>query len=347
MSVVSRLSKEEGILRDEGIEMARKEKRRRVVMRAALALAAVCFLGSHAGAAETKKIIFGYSTIGAMAAGSWMAQEIGAFEKYGIDADLIYISSGPVVVQALLGGDLHAGIAATNAVIAAVLRGASLVSVVSTANRPYHRLWVQPEIKRLEDLRGKTLGVTRFGAVTDNLTRILLRKNGLEGAVNVRQMGGTMEVGAAFQHRQIAGAVTSTLRVDVPMRKLLDLAEMGIQYSMDVIVVSRDFYRRSPDTVEAMVRAYTEGVAALHYQKEKALKAVAKYARLRDPKKIDEIYEDSIQYLERTPRLEPGAANSILEFMGEKGISLETFADNSIVDRLVREGFIERLYKKR
>ncbi|TAJ82826.1 ABC transporter substrate-binding protein [bacterium] len=315
--------------------------------RAMLVSLALLLSGAPADGAELKKITFGYSTIGAMAAGSWMAKEIGAFEKYGIDAELIYISSGPVVVQALIGGDLHGGIAATNAVIAAVLRGASLVSVVSTANRPYHRLWVQPEISRLEDLRGKTLGVTRYGAVTDNLTRILLKKNGLEGAVNVRQMGGTMEVGAAFQHRQIAGAVTSTLRVDVPMRMLVDLAEMGIQYSMDVIVVSRDFLRRNPETVEAVVRAYTEGVAAIHYQKEKALKAIAQYARLREPKKIEEIYEDSIQYLERVPRVEQEAVFSILEFMGKKGIPLETFADNSIVDRLVREGFIDKLYRKR
>lgn len=321
----------------------------RLLGRVMLVWLALLLSGAPADGAEMKKFTFGYSTIGAMAAGSWMAKEIGAFEKYGIDAELIYISSGPVVVQALIGGDLHGGLAATNAVIAAVLRGASLVSVVSTANRPYHRLWVQPEISRLEDLRRKTLGVTRFGAVTDNLTRILLRKNGLEGAVNVRQMGGTLEVGAAFQHRQIAGAVTSSLRVDPQSqpKMLAKLEDMGIQYSMDVIVVSRDFQRRYPETLEAIVRAYTEGVAAIHFQKEKAIKAIAKYSRLRDAKKIEEIYEDSIEYLERVPRVEPEAVFSILEFMGKKGIPLEAFADNAIVDRMVREGFVERLYKKR
>jgi NitT/TauT family transport system substrate-binding protein len=322
-------------------------KATRVFQRILLCLPALFFLLSPAGAAEPKKITFGYSTIGAMAAGSWMAKEVGAFEKYGIQAEMIYIASGPVVVQALVGGDLHAGLAATNSVVAAVLQGASLVSVMSTANRPYHRLWVQPEITRLEDLRGKTLGVTRFGAVTDNLTRMLLQKHGLDKAVSIRQMGGTMEVGAAFQHRQIAGAVTSTLRVDVPVRMLVDLSEMGIQYSMDVIAVSRDYLRRNPETVESMVRAYTEGVAAIHKQKERALKTIAQYARLTDKKKIDEIYDDSIRYLERTPRLEPDAVFSILEFMGKKGIPLETFAVNSIVDRLVREGFGDKLYQKR
>ena len=154
-------------------------------------------------AAQTKKLVFGYSTVGAMAAGSWMAKEIGAYEKYGIDAEMIYISSGPTTVQALLGGDIIGGVAATNAVIAAVLRGAPLVSVLSTANTPYHRFWVQPEITRIEDLKGKTIGVTRFGSVTDNLTRMLLKKYGLENAVSVRQMGGTIEVSAAFQNKQI------------------------------------------------------------------------------------------------------------------------------------------------
>jgi ABC-type nitrate/sulfonate/bicarbonate transport system substrate-binding protein len=299
-------------------------------------------------AAESKKVVFGYSTIGAMAAGAWMAKEIGAYEKYGIDAELIYISSGPTVVQALLGGDVTGGIAATNAVIAAVLRGAPLVSVVSTANRPYHRLWVQPEIMRVEDLKGKTIGVTRFGSVTDNLTRMILKKYGLESTVNVRQMGGTAEVSAAFQNKQIAGAVTSSLRVDqsVQPRLLMKLEDLGFQYSMDVIAYSRDDIKRAPRLVDGMVRAYTEGVAAMHYQKERAYRAIAKYARLRDQKKIDEIYQDSIVYLEKTPRVEPEAINSILDFMGKKGVPLETFADNTLVDKMVREGFIEKLYKK-
>ena len=272
--------------------------------RAMFALLVFLFLGGGGYPAEMKKLTLGYSTVGPAGTGLWMAKEIGAFEKYGINVDLIFISSGPVVVQALIGGDLQAGLAATNAVIAAVLGGATLVSVMSLVNRPYYRLWVQPEINRLEELRGKTLGVSRFGSVTDNLTRILLRKKGLEGAVNVRQMGGTTEMAAAFQRRQIAGAVTSNLRVDAPMRMLVDLDEMDIQYSNVVIAVSRDFYRRSPETVETLVRAYTEGVAATHYQREMTLKVIAKYTRLKDPKLIEEFYKDADKFLDRVPRVE-------------------------------------------
>jgi ABC-type nitrate/sulfonate/bicarbonate transport system substrate-binding protein len=207
---------------------------------------------------------------------------------------------------------------------------------------------VQPEINKLEDLRGKVLGVTRFGAVTDNLTRILLKKHGLENAVSLRQLGGTMEVSAAFQHKQIAGAVTSTLRVDSQTKPklLLKLEDMGIQYSMDVIVVSRDYLKRNAATVEAMTRAYVEGVAAMHRDKPTSLRAIARFARLKDPRLIEEIYQDSIVYLEKVPRLEPEATTPILESMGKKDVPMETFADNSIVDRLVREKFIEKLYQK-
>jgi NitT/TauT family transport system substrate-binding protein len=276
-----------------------------------------------------------------------MAKEIGAFDKYGIDTELIFVSSGPVVVQALLGGDVKAGLAATSAVTAAVLAGAPLVSVMSLINRPYFRCWVQPEITRIDELRGKTLGVSRFGSVTDNLTRIMLRRYNLEGAVQIRQMGGTTEMAAAFQRRQIDGAVMATVRINAPTRMLVDLAELGIRYSNVVIAVSRDYQRRSPDTVEAMVRAYLEGVAAAGQQKEKALQVIQKYTRLQDPKLIHELYADGVKFLERVPRMDAESLAPIVEFTGKKPVPVETIADNSIINRLERDGFIDKLHGKR
>jgi NitT/TauT family transport system substrate-binding protein len=311
-----------------------------------LALTSIIFACTIARA-QTKMTV-AYSSIGPMATGVWMAKESGAFDKYGIQADIILITSGPVAVQSLIGGDLQAVSAASNAVINAILNGAPIIAVGGTANRPYHRLFVQPEINRLEDLRGKTLGVTRFGSITDNLTRILLRRNGLEGAVNVRQMGGTIEVAAAFQNRLIAGAVTSELRVAPPSQPkiLVRLVDMGIPYSMNMIAVQREYYRRNPEPVEGIVKAYADGLAFMHRNKERALKIITKYSRLSDPKMIEDHYNDSMTYLDRIPRAEPEAVQTILEFMGKKGISVETFQDNAIIDKLSREGFFDKLYKK-
>lgn len=300
-------------------------------------------------AAERAKLTIGYSTTGPTAVGLWVAKDFGAFDKYGVDPNFVFISSSPVMVPALIGGDVQAAVSGANAVIAAVLGGAALVSVASLANRPYLRLWVHPEINRVEELRGKTFGVSRFGATTDNLTRILLRRVGLENAVAIRQLGGTLEVGLAFRHRQIDAAVLATLRTDVPHRILIELAESGIPYSMGQLVVSRDFQRRSPDTLDKIMRAYIEGVAAVHdtNQRERVLKTVARYTRLKEAKAIEEIYSDAAKYLERVPRVEAEAVSTSLEFMGKKGVSIDAFADNSIIDRLVREGFIDQLYKKR
>ena len=307
-----------------------------------------CVVVSRSFAAESKKIVFAYSSIGSMATGVWMAKDSGAFDKYGIPADIVFISSGPVVVQALIGGDLQGGSGASNAVINAVLNGAPIVAIGGTANRPYHRLFVQSEINRIEDLKGKILGVTRFGSITDNLTRILLRKYGLENSVNVRQMGGTLEVAAAFQNRQIAGAVTGDLRVTPPSQPkiLLQLVDLGIPYSMNMLAVSREMLKRDPDTAEKIVRAYSEGVAFMNQNKERALKIIAKYAHMTDPKQTEIHYRDSVTYLDRIPRAEPEAVQTILEFMGKKGVAPETFQDNSIIDKLNREGFFDKLYKK-
>ncbi len=115
-------------------------------------------------------------------------------------------------------------------------------------------------------------------------------------------------------------------------------------YSNVVIMVSRVFHKRAPET---LVHTYLEGIAAAHQQKDKALKVIQKYTRLKDQKLIEELYNDSVEFLERVPRLDSEAIAPIVEFMGKKPIAVETIADNSIIDRLVREGFVDKLYKKR
>jgi len=163
-----------------------------------------------------------------------------------------------------------------------------------------------------------------------------------------RLLARTLEVAAAFQNRQIAGAVTGDLRgpsQTVP-KILVRLIDMGIPYSMNMIAVSRDLLKRNPETVEGVVRAYAEGVAFMNQNKERALKIIAKFAHLGDAKQVEDHYRDSVTYLDRIPRAEPEAVQTILEFMGKKGVPVETFQDNSIIEKLTREGFFDKLYKK-
>src|SRR2546426_8230605 len=222
------------------------------------------------------KVTVAYSAVSPIFAGVWMAKEIGAFEKQGLKAELVYISSGSVTVQAMVGGNLDMSIAASNAVVSSILRGAPLVAVGSITNRPAMSLFVQSEISKPEQLQGKVLAITRHGSSTHFLTLFALEKLGLHDKVKIQPMGGTREVDAAVRTGMVAGAVRS-MKPGPKTRMLVDLPDLGIPFSMDLIAVKRDFSKNSPKTVEAMLKAYIEGVAAVKTRKEIAYKVLAKY----------------------------------------------------------------------
>jgi NitT/TauT family transport system substrate-binding protein len=296
-----------------------------------------------ANAQSQPKVTVAYSAISPIFAGVWMAKEIGAFEKYGLKGDLVYISSGSVTVQAMVGGNLDMSIAASNAVVSSILHGAPLVAVGSITNRPAMSLFVQPEITRPEQLQGKVLAITRHGSSTHFLTQFVLEKLGLQDKVKIQPMGGTREVDMAIRNGMVAGAVRS-MRPGPKTRMLVDLPDLGIPFSMDLIAVKRDFYKNSPRTVEAMLKAYIEGVAALRTRKDLAYKVLAKYL-LGAGDSLDEAYEYAIKYLDRQARVEPAMIQTVLNWENKGDLSVGDFFDNSAIDRIIKEGFVERLYK--
>ncbi len=306
-------------------------------------LLAGVLLATPSYAADAKeKITFGWAAISPTMAGVWMAKEIGAFDKYGLNAELIYISSGAVVVQALVGGSVHAALGASNAVVAAILKGAPIVAVGSNTSRPGMVLWVQPEITRPEQLQGKTLAITRYGSTSDFVTRLVLKKLALDGKVEIRQFGGVVEADVGFRARQAEGRVSSQ-PPSPQSRALVDAAELGIPFSMNLLAVSVEFYKKSPSRVERIVKSYIEGIAALRNRKQQALQVLAKYMGQRGG--VPEMHYDFVvKYLDAVPRVEPAAIDTILEMVGHSGPAPAKLFDNAIIDQLRAEGFIEKLY---
>jgi len=298
-----------------------------------------------AGAAEVpkEKIVFAYASISPSMSAVWMAKEIGAFERNGLNAELVYISSGATTIQALVGGSVHAALGASNAVVAATLKGAPIIAVASNTSRPGMQLWVQPEIQRAEQLQGKTLAITRFGSTSDFVTRLVLRKLNLENKTELRQFGGVVEADLGFRARQAEGRVSS--QAPGPKAKMLvDAAELGIPFSMNLLAVSNDYLVKSPKSVEAIVRAYIEGVAALKTRKAQALKLFEKYMGQRGGS-AEMHHEFVMKYLDSVPRIDAAAVDTVLEMVGAKGAPKNKLYDNSIIDRLVHDGFTDKLYK--
>lgn len=308
-------------------------------------LTAVLIIGLAAvpARAAAEKITFAYAAISPSMAGVWMAKEMGAFEKQGLNVELVYIGSGAVAIQALVGGSVQVALGASNAVVAAILKGAPILAVGSNTSRPGMALWVQPEITRPEQLQGKTLAITRYGSTSDFVTRLILRKLGLEGKSEIRQFGGVVEADMGFRAGQVQGRVAS--QAPGPQaRMLVDAAELGIPFSMNLLAVSNDFYKKAPRTVERILMGYVEGIAGLRTRKQQALEMLAKYMGRRGG--MPEMhYEFVIKYLDAVPKVEPAAVDTILEMVGHSGPVRARLFDNSIIDRLVQEGFIDRLYK--
>ena len=306
---------------------------------------ALLLISPHAFSAETpkEKIAFAYAAISPSMSGVWMAKEIGAFDRNGLSAELVHISSGATAIQALVGGSVQAALGASNAVVAATIKGAPIIAVGSNTSRPGMQLWVQPEIQRAEQLQGKTLAITRFGSTSDFVTRLIMRKLNLEGKTELRQFGGVVEADVGFRAGQAEGRVSS--QAPGPKAKMLvDAAELGIPFSMNLLAVSNDFYRRSPKTVERIVASYIEGIAALKTRKPAALKLLEKYMGQRGGS-AEQHYDFVSKYLDAVPRVDPAAIETVLEMVGQKGVPKAQLYDNAIVDRLVQEGFIDRLYK--
>ena len=298
---------------------------------------------AEAAEAPKEKITFGYAAISPTMAGVWMAKEIGAFEKYGLSAELIYISSGAVVVQALVGGSVQAALGASNAVVAAILKGAPIIAVGSNTSRPGMVLWVQPEISKPEQLQGKTMAITRYGSTSDFVTRLILKRLGLEGKVDIRQFGGVVEADVGFRARQADGRVAS--QSPAPQAKaLVDAAELGIPFSMNLLAVSTDFYKRSPAVVERIIKSYIEGIAALRTRKQQGLQVLGKYMGQRGGAP-EMHYEFVVKYLDAAPRVELAAIDTILEMVGHTGAVPAKLFDNTLIDKLVNEGFVEKLQK--
>jgi NitT/TauT family transport system substrate-binding protein len=300
-------------------------------------------ISAHSAEPAKEKITFAYAAISPSMAGVWMAKEIGAFDRSGLSVDLVYISSGAVAIQALVGGSVQAALGASNAVLAAIIKGAPIIAVGSNTSRPGMQLWVQPEIQRPEQLQGKTLAITRFGSTSEFVTRLILRKLNLEGKAELRQFGGVVEADLGFRARQAEGRVSS--QAPGPQAKLLvDAAELGIPFSMNLLAVSTDFYRKSPKTVESIVAGYIEGIAALKTRKPQALRVLEKYLGQRGGT-AEMHYEFVTKYLDSIPRVDPAAVDTVLEMVGSAGAAKAKLFDNSIVDRFVQDGFIDKLYK--
>ena len=127
----------------------------------------------------------------------------GFFKQEGLDVDLVYIPSSSVVARAMLAGEAAISTANSQVVVDSGLQGSDLVIIGGAVNVAAFYIMAVPEIRSVQDLKGKPVGITRFSASTDFSLRMLLKEYGLEPVrdVPILQIGGMPEIAAALSKK--------------------------------------------------------------------------------------------------------------------------------------------------
>ena len=318
-----------------------------------IAVILLLFTITTPASAQTRtKLNIIYPAISGINTPLWYATEQNFFPKYGLDVELIYIPTALQVTRVVLTGDSQIAFSGGAPVVSAVLGGADLVFIGGVANVPAFYMMAVPEIKSLAELKGKTVGVTRFGSSTDFALRYLLQKQGFnpEKDVNILQMGGMPELAAALSKRLIVAAPLSApthIRARAAgAQPLLDMAKAGVYFPHTAVITRRAYLKTNRETVLNFFRGYSEGLQRFAQDKPTAKKIIQKYTRDTADDIIEATYQYALDYVVRPPAPNREGIVETLKLNPNpkaKKADPDHFLDTSVVKTLEEQGFFRKI----
>jgi len=311
-------------------------------------------------ASAQEKVRLTHSALETSNAVWFIPQELGFYKKYGLDSELLFIPSTTTSVTSLLAGDMHVANVSGGAVASAVLAGAPITIVACYLNSLPYELVVNESIKSAEDLKGKSLGISRLGSASDVAVRALLRGLNLEPdkQVPILQVGGSSERAAAFRAGRIAGFPSPPgiihLTKGMPFRILISTADFKQRFEFPYIcaATTKNYLARNRETVKKVIMAHIEAVHFVKTRKDESKKIMAKYARTTNEDYLESAYGATAKLYDFVPLVtRPGVDVQIREAIAtarKPGAQLrfEDMVEESIVRELDKIGFIEKIYKR-
>ena len=258
------------------------------------AAAASAPLATSAPALQSLRV--GFANVAAAHAPLYVALESGAFARHGLDVELTNLGSSSASQAALFSGDVLAAGLGGSATITAMLAGADVGIVSVIFDTVPYQVLSTPDVATIADLRGKTIGINRFGGAADFVTRYLLRQAGVdpEREVVILQVGAQPERVAALRN----GAVQATI-VDPPfqalaererLRIIADTAELDLAYPLDVLAVNRGWLRADRDQARRVLQSVVEGARLFKSDRELGLRTLQRWLKLDDPALLEDTY---------------------------------------------------------
>ena len=334
----------------------------RTSLRSLVLMVAVLFPGI-ASAAESaaerppEKIIIAYSSISGNMAPLWVTHDRGFFRKYGLDAQLVFIESGTTTVQSLISKDVAFAQMAGAGVVQSRLRGSDVVMIAGVINTLTFKFYVDKNIKQPDQLKGKTVAVTRFGSSTDFALRYALDRYGLapEKDVAILQVGNMAAILASLETGRIQGAMLSapfTLRAkNMGFPLMADLQMLGLEYQHTGLATTQALIKSRPDLVRNAMKAYVEGIHYYKTHRAESLAILAKYLKTTDSDILTEVYEDvGLKLTAEKPYPTLRGIEIMLRELAATNpkptaARPEEFVDLTFIKELDSSGFIDRLYK--
>jgi NitT/TauT family transport system substrate-binding protein len=327
-----------------------------------IAALAIVFLGAHAVsalAAQNKplsKLVVGYGSTDGGVAVLGFAKETKLFEKYGLDVVLVGMGTGSVSLRALIAKDLEISSLSGSGLVQAALQGADTVLIAALINGFIFKVFAAPEISSPAQLKGKKLGVSRYGATSDFAVRLALKKWGLnpDRDVNILQIGTSQDTVRAMQTKMLdAGVMSGTSSLiarKAGFRELGDLADLGLHYPTSAIGTTKSYLQKNEAIVKEFMLAYIEAIHDFKRNKEAALAVLKKYTRNDDREVLEDAYSNAAtKYLTLPIPTIDGIRTILAELSSTvpaaKNADPEQFVSYKIMREIEASGFVKRLYE--
>ena len=303
-------------------------------------------------AQELQKINVGYSGTGVSQYTLEIARRQGLFRKNGLDPVIVYVGSGSLLGQALIGGSFDIAFSQGSESVQAKLRGADMRIVGAVANHFNHVFLSHPSITSLKQLKGKRVAVSRFGSGSHFMTDLLVKDAGLDPKkdVTVLQIGNSSSRMAAIMAQSVDGTIMAADFVPLAKKQgfniLADLADTNLEYPFLTFQMMAPVIERNLKMIKAFIKSISEGIRVLKTDRNAAKGAIQWALKTNDAETLEYAATRSAKVLEVRPFPTVAGIQTVLEELSEREPRARTSKFEDFVDlRALRELEKEGVFK--
>ena len=297
-------------------------------------------------------ITVGYPQLSGGSMPLWVIAENHLDQRYGVDVKPIYIAGGAILTHSLIAGDVTIALTG-GAVVGAILGGADLTYIGIGLSTYGFTVYAKPEIKDINELRGKVFGVITKGASSDHAAIALFKRYGIRYGqdVQILYFARQGDLLASLQKGIISGGVfsspTTVMAKRLGFKKLVDIASFKYPYPHNAIATRKSLIRQNPEMIKGFLKAYLASIKIIHEQPEVAKKALSDFLGSKDPEMIDDSYDSLKDLFLKVPYMPDEAIRTVLSLSDNPKAATanpKDFYDNTLLKELEEGGFVKELY---